>query len=47
MHRRVACGTKRNEVLLRVLAAVVAEFFMVDFKIGHRAARLTSPAIAT
>jgi hypothetical protein len=47
MHTGVACRTKRNQVLLRIITRVAPEFFVVDFKIGPGAARLTSPAIAT
>ena len=35
MHSGVACRTKRN--LLRVVAGVAAEFFVVDFEVGLRA----------
>ncbi|MGA8492031.1 MAG: hypothetical protein WB711_16510 [Terriglobales bacterium] len=42
----MACRTKRNQVLLGIVAAVTAKLLVVDFKIGSYAARLTSPAIA-
>lgn len=47
MHGGVAFRAKRNQVLLRILAGLATEFFVVDLKIGHCAARLASPAIAT
>jgi hypothetical protein len=45
MHSGVACRTKRN--LLRVVAGVAAEFFVVDFEVGLRATQLTSETVAT
>jgi hypothetical protein len=47
MHSGVACRTKRNQVLLRVVAGVAAEFFVVDFEVGLRATQLTSETVAT
>ena len=44
---RVACMTQRDQIFFRIVARVAPEFFVVDFKIGSSAARLTSPAIAT
>jgi len=43
----VACSAKGNQVLLRIVAGVAPKFFVVNLKIGHRAARLASPAIAS
>jgi hypothetical protein len=46
MHSGVACRTERNQVLLRVVAGVAAEFFVVDFEVGLRATQLTSETVA-
>jgi hypothetical protein len=35
------------QILLRIIAGLAAEFFVMDFKIGHGATRLASPAVAT
>jgi hypothetical protein len=43
----VACGAERNQILFRIIAQVAKEFFVVNLKIRHRAARLASPPIAT
>ena len=43
----VARSAKRNQVLLRIVAGVAAEFFVVDFKVGLRATQLTSETVAT
>jgi hypothetical protein len=43
----VARSAKRHQVLFRIIAGLAAEFFVMDFKIGHCATRLASPAIAT
>ena len=47
MRTRVACETECDQVFLGVLAGLAAELFVMDFQIGHGAARLTSPAVAT
>ena len=47
MHASVAFGTECYQILLRIIAGLAAEFFVMDFKIGHCATRLASPAIAT
>jgi len=47
MYAGVACRAQRNQVRLGVIARVAPKIFMVDLKVGHRAARLASPAIAT
>jgi hypothetical protein len=47
MHCSVTCRTKRNQVLLRIVAGLAAKFFVMNLEIRHRAARLASPAVAT
>jgi len=47
MHSGVACRAKRNQVLLRIIAGLAAKLFVVNLKVGHCAARLASPAVAT
>ena len=47
MHASVAFGTECYQILLRIIAGLAAESFVMDFKIGHCATRLASPAIAT
>ena len=47
MRRCVACSTKCNKVVVGIIAGVTPKLFVVNFKIRHRAARLTSPPIAT
>jgi hypothetical protein len=42
----MAGGTEGDEVLLGIVATVVAKLFVVDLQIRHRTARLTSPCIA-
>ena len=46
MHCCMAGIAQRDQVLFRIFARVAAEIFMVDLKVGHRAARLASPAVA-
>jgi hypothetical protein len=46
MHSRVACVTQRDQIFLRIVARVAAEILVVHLEVGHRAARLASPAIA-
>ena len=43
----VARGTERDQVLFSVMAGVAAKLFVMNFKVRHRAAGLTTPAIAT
>ncbi|MGA8490975.1 MAG: hypothetical protein WB711_11160 [Terriglobales bacterium] len=43
----MASRTKRDHIFFGIVARLAPEFFVVDFKIGSGAARLTSPAIAT
>jgi len=40
MHSGVACRAKRNQVLLRIIAGLAAKLFVVNLKVGHRAATL-------
>jgi len=40
MHSGVACRAKRNQVLLRTIAGLAAKLFVVNLKVGHRAATL-------
>jgi hypothetical protein len=47
MQRNVAFSAKRNQVLLRIIAGLAAKFFVMNLEIGHRAARLASPSVAT
>jgi hypothetical protein len=42
----VARGAECHQVLLGVVARVAAKFLVMDFQVRHRAARLTSPAVA-
>ena len=46
MHSAVACRAKRNEVLLRIVAGLATEFFVMNLEIRHCAAQLASPAVA-
>lgn len=46
MYRGVSRIAKRDQVLLRVIAGLASEIFVVDLKLGHCAARLASPAVA-
>ena len=41
----MACGAKCNQILSRIITGLAAELFVMDFKIGHSAARLASPAV--
>ncbi len=36
-----------DQVFLRIFARVAREIFMVDLKVGHRAARFASTSIST
>lgn len=46
MYAGVASRAQRNQVRLGVIAGLAAEVFMVNLKVGHRAARLASPTIS-
>lgn len=45
MHASVACGAKRNQILLGIVPRLAAKLFVVNLKTGHRAAGLASPAV--
>jgi hypothetical protein len=45
MRAVVARAAQRNQVLLRIAARVTAELLVMNFKIGHCAAGLASPAV--
>jgi hypothetical protein len=47
MYTGVTANTEGNQILARIVAGLAAKLFVVDLKVGHRAARLASPAIAT
>jgi len=40
-------GAERNKVRFRIIAGLAAKLLVVNLKVGHRAAGLTSPAVAT
>ncbi|SPF44439.1 hypothetical protein SBA1_530075 [Candidatus Sulfotelmatobacter kueseliae] len=42
----VARSAKGDKVLLRIIAGVTAKLLVVNFQVRHRAARLTTPAVA-
>jgi len=46
MDRGVAIKAKRDQIAFVVLAGVAAELCVVDFKVGHGTAQLTTPAIS-
>ena len=46
MSPSVAISAKRNEVVLRVVAALATKHSMMDLKIGHCATGLASPAVS-
>jgi hypothetical protein len=43
----VAINAKRDEIAFMITARVAAKLFVVDFKVGHGTAQLTSPAISS
>jgi hypothetical protein len=47
MDAGMAVRAERDQVLFGVVAGMAAKLFVVNFKVGHRATRLTPPAIAT
>lgn len=47
MQQAVARIAKGNEVLLSILARLTSKLLMVNLEIRHRAASLTTPAVAT
>jgi hypothetical protein len=46
VRRGVAGRTKCDQVLLGIIAGLAAEFLVVNLEVGHRAARLASPAVS-
>jgi len=46
MHCTVACSTKSNQILARIVTGMATKFLMMDLKIDHCAARLASPTVA-
>jgi hypothetical protein len=46
MQTGMACSAERNQVLLRILAGLAAEFLVVYLEIRHRPARLASPTVS-
>jgi hypothetical protein len=46
MYRRVAVKTQRDQIPLLIPTGVAAKLLVVDFKVRHRTAKLTAPAIA-
>jgi hypothetical protein len=46
MYGGVSRIAQRDQVLLGVIAGLAPELAVVDLKVGHRAARLASPAVA-
>jgi len=47
MNLGVALCAERDQILLGILPRVAAKLFVVNLKVGHRAARLTPPTVAT
>jgi len=47
MNQLMALPAYGNQVLLRVVAGVAAELFVMDFEVGPSAAKLASPPITT
>jgi hypothetical protein len=45
MHCTVACSAESNQILAGIIAGLAAKLSVVNLQIGHRAARLASPAI--
>jgi hypothetical protein len=41
----MATRTQRNQVLFRIASTVASELFVMNLKVGHRAASLTPPAV--
>lgn len=46
MRISVARSAKGNKVLLGIIAGVTTKLFVMDLQVRHRAARLTTPAVA-
>ena len=47
MHGVMANSTQCYQILLRIVAGLAAKLFVMNFKAGHCATRLASPAVAT
>jgi len=47
MHVCVARRAKCDQVFFRIIARAAAKLFVVNLKVGHCAADLASPAVAT
>ncbi len=45
MHGGVAFAAQRDQVLLGIIPGMAAKLLVVNFKIGHHAARLAPPTI--
>ena len=46
MDGRVTCRAESNQVLFGIFPRVAAKLQMMDFQVGHGAARLTAPAVS-
>ena len=46
VHARVACVTKGDQILSRIITGMTAKHPVMNLEIGHCAARLASPTIA-
>jgi hypothetical protein len=47
MHTGMTFSTARDQILAAIATGVTTKVFVVNLKIGHCAARLASPTIAT
>jgi hypothetical protein len=47
MHTDVTFSAQGNQVLLGIVATATPKFFVMNLKVGHGVARLTSPTVAT
>ena len=47
MSECVTVIAKCNQVFFRVIAGLAAKFLVVNFQVYHRAARLTTPTVAS
>ena len=45
MHGGMAFTAEGDQILLGIVPGLAAKLFVVNFKVGHRAARLASPAV--
>src|SRR5271169_9601 len=45
MNPSMACGAKRNQVLLGIVAGLAAKFLVVDLEVRHRATQLALPPV--